>query len=77
MISFIIAYKSDTVEREKNLEYCKRYYRQMIPNCEIIVQESSDETFNKCKLYNEGVGRATYDSLCFLDSDVFVSRESL
>lgn len=77
MISLIIAYKSDTVEREKNLEYCKRYYRQMIPNCEIIVQESSDETFNKCKLYNEGVGRATYDSLCFLDSDVFVSRESL
>lgn len=77
MISFIIAYKPDTVEREINLEHCKRYYQQIIPNCEIIVQESSDETFNKCKLYNEGVERASYDSLCFLDSDVFVSYESL
>ena len=77
MISFIIAYKLDTVERKKNLEHCIRYYRQVIPNCEIIVQTSSDDTFNKCKLYNEGVKRATYDNLCFLDSDVFVSYESL
>ena len=77
MISFIIAYKPDTEERQVNLNHCKRYYRKMIPNCEIIIQESVGNTFNKCKLYNEGAIRAKYDSLCFLDSDVFVSYESL
>ena len=77
MISFIIAYKEDTEERQVNLNHCKRYYKKMIPNCEIIIQESADETFNKCKLYNEGASQAKYDSLCFLDSDVFVSYESL
>lgn len=77
MISFIIAYKQDTKERAINLEYCKKYYQRLIPECEILIKESADENFNKCELYNKGALEAKYDTLCFLDSDVFVSKYSL
>lgn len=77
MISFIIAYKRDTEEREVNLAYCKKYYQRLIPDCEIIVKESSDSKFNKCRLYNKGALEAKHNVLCFLDSDVFVSESSI
>tara|TARA_R110001632_G_scaffold150546_1_gene268030 strand:+ start:1470 stop:2195 length:726 start_codon:yes stop_codon:yes gene_type:complete len=77
VISFIIAYKQDTEERSVNLEYCKRYYNQLVPDCEIIIKESPNVNFNKCKLYNKGALEATHDTLCFLDSDVFVSEYSI
>jgi len=77
MITFIIAYKQDTEERAVNLEYCIQYYNQLIPGCEIIIKESLDRNFNKCKLYNEGALQARHNTLCFLDSDVFVSEYSI
>ena len=77
MISFIIAYKQDTGERQLNLEYCKAYYKTLIPECEIIVKESTDDIFNKCKLYNLGAAEAKNNIICFLDSDVFVSECSI
>ncbi len=77
MISFIIAYKQDTAERAVNLEYCKKYYQQLVPGCEIVIKESADNNFNKCKLYNKGALEAKHNVLCFLDSDVFVSKHSI
>ena len=78
MISFIVPYKNDNKEREINLEYAKNYYPNLIPESEFIVEEhKGNNTFNKCKLYNKAVTKAKFDILCFLDADIFVSKEAL
>jgi hypothetical protein len=76
-ISLIVAYKPDTIERIKNLVHFKLYYSNLLPFGEIIVVESENDVFEKCKLYNEGFSRAKYDTVCFIDSDIFVSESAL
>jgi predicted glycosyltransferase involved in capsule biosynthesis len=76
-ISLIVTFKPDTDERIKNLELFKDYYTRIMPNSEIIVQETTDDIFNKCKLYNAGVKKAKYNTICFIDSDIFVSEKSI
>ena len=76
-ISLILAYKEDNKERSKNLLLFKDYYTRLLPNSEIIIEESSDQIFNKCELYNRGFTRATNDVVCFIDSDIFVSGSAI
>jgi predicted glycosyltransferase involved in capsule biosynthesis len=76
-ISLIVSYRPDTKERVKNLDFFKDYYNRVIPNCEIITVETSDNIFNKCKLYNTGFKKANYNTICFIDSDIFISEKSL
>lgn len=76
-ISFIVAYKKDTEEREANLKLFKDYYSRIVPGCEIIVQETKKDVFNKCSLYNEGAKKASNNTLCFIDSDIFISGKSI
>jgi predicted glycosyltransferase involved in capsule biosynthesis len=76
-ISFIVAYKKDTEEREKNLNLFKDYYSRIVPGCEIIVEETKEQTFNKCRLYNSGAVKASNNILCFIDSDIFISQNSI
>lgn len=77
MISFIVPYKEDNVERALNLELIQHYYTNLFPDCEFIKVESDDETFEKCTLYNEGALEAKHNIICFLDCDVIVSKESI
>lgn len=76
-ISLILAYKEDNAERAKNLELFKDYYSRMLPYSELIIEETNSDVFNKCELYNRGAAKARYNTLCFIDSDIFVSESSI
>jgi len=76
-ISLIVTYRPDTKERIKNLEFFRDYYTRVLPNCEIILMETTDTVFNKCKLYNKGFHRAKHNIVCFIDSDIFISEDSI
>ena len=84
MITFIVPYKEDNIERAKNLEYAKKYYSKLVPGSEFILVTEEDmlfgktlDYFPKSQMYNLGAKRAKHDILCFLDADTFVSEESL
>lgn len=76
-ISLILAYKEDTAERGKNLELFKDYYTRLLPYGEIIIEETDSEVFNKCELYNKAFSKAQYNTVCFIDSDIFVSDKAI
>lgn len=76
-ISLIVAYKEDNSERKKNLELFKDYYSRLLPYSEIIIEETHNNVFNKCELYNKGFQKARYNTVCFIDSDIFVSPDAI
>jgi predicted glycosyltransferase involved in capsule biosynthesis len=76
MISFVVPYFEDTKERAKNIDIIKQYYKKIFPAAEIIIESSSDN-FNKCRLYNNGLKRSKNDIVCFLDSDVIISKPAI
>jgi len=77
MISIIIPYFEDTLERDKNLNIITRYYNSIFPTAQILVERGTDKIFNKCLLYNSGAKKASNDVLCFVDSDTIVSKPAL
>ena len=79
MISFIVPYKEDNLERKSNLEFAKKYYSTLVPESEFILisQKDSETFFHKTRMYNDGVKKAKHNILCFLDCDTFVSEDSI
>lgn len=78
MISFIIPYTPDTSERVKNKNIVLKYYQEIFPDAEFIIEETNEITaFNKCKAYNTGALKASHNTLVFIDIDIIVSENSL
>lgn len=77
MISFVIPYFEDTKERAKNIDIITQYYGNIFPTSQIIIESGTEPIFNKSSLYNNGFKKATNNIICFLDSDVLVSKSAL
>ena len=71
-LSVIIPYRADGSVRTKQLEFQLRRFKQMDSSIEVIISEDKLKggawiDFNKSKLLNQGVERATKDNILILD----------
>ena len=81
-LSVIIPYRADGGVRTRQLEFQLRRFKQMDSSIEVIVSEDKSKSgawidFNKSRLLNEGVSRATKDNILILDVDVVLNKSDI
>ena len=81
-LSVIIPYRADGGVRTRQLEFQLRRFKQMDSSIEVIVSEDKLKggawiDFNKSKLLNQGVERATKDNILILDVDVILNKSDI
>ena len=76
MNSIIVPFYSDKGQRELCFKWVIQYYKEILPNSEVITP-SSTAPFNKAKAINKAVKNARGDVLIIVDADIICSPQSL
>jgi predicted glycosyltransferase involved in capsule biosynthesis len=76
-ISLLIPFSSTDPIRQRNLKYLLRYWKQELPEAEIIIGESKSEIFSKNEALNNAVSKAKGNILVIMDADAYTSADAI
>jgi hypothetical protein len=73
LISIIIPFQSEDPVRLAIFDWVYRYWRNALPDAEIIVAGNGETPFHKTRAVNDGVARSHGDILVIMDGDCYMS----
>lgn len=71
-ISLLVPFHSDKAEREANWNWLHAYWKQHLPDAEIIVQDNLEVPFCKTAAVNAAFRRSHGDVIAIVDADCFI-----
>jgi hypothetical protein len=77
-ISLLVPYRGDNGgPRDRNWEWCKRYWEDALPGAEVIEGDDGGEVFSRSGSINAAAAKATGDVLVNMDADQIVPASAV
>jgi hypothetical protein len=65
-------------DREKSMEWTKRKWQYMFPDCEVIIESDDGKNpFSKTTAVNNCYKKSSGEILAMIDSDIYVDRQTI